>query len=242
MLVVDTNAISLELDGSEIKLEFLGSYSHIWVENIGSSTISVSRTPDIANQDSGVIQRPPKSSVGMQVANSTIYISGDSGTVNVMGTNSAENPFKIVGEGGGGSISGGTTDYNDLDNKPKIGGVTLEGDKSLEDLGISQSEGGSSDVTNVQNKLHVESRTVYVPWNTIFNVNTNIDFKKPMEGTYGVFMNGMFSGSSNVYLVGAQRIYSGKNYCTVIPKTDDMYWSSRGDYTYFTIMCVENLD
>lgn len=32
---------------------------------------------------------------------------------------------------------GGTTDYNDLTNKPSIGGVTLTGNKSLSDLGIA---------------------------------------------------------------------------------------------------------
>lgn len=31
---------------------------------------------------------------------------------------------------------GGTTDYNELDNKPSIEGVTLQGDKTLEELGI----------------------------------------------------------------------------------------------------------
>lgn len=31
----------------------------------------------------------------------------------------------------------GTTDYDDLDNKPQIGGVTLSGNKSLSDLGIT---------------------------------------------------------------------------------------------------------
>lgn len=38
------------------------------------------------------------------------------------------------GIGGGGS--GGTTNYTSLTNKPKINGVTLEGNKSLEDIGI----------------------------------------------------------------------------------------------------------
>ena len=33
-------------------------------------------------------------------------------------------------------IPDGTTDYGDLDNKPSIGGVTLEGNKTLEQLGI----------------------------------------------------------------------------------------------------------
>lgn len=32
---------------------------------------------------------------------------------------------------------GGTSDYNDLSNKPQIGGVTLSGNKSLADLGIT---------------------------------------------------------------------------------------------------------
>ena len=36
--------------------------------------------------------------------------------------------------------SGGTTDYSDLTNKPQINGVTLNGDKSLEDLGIDIEE------------------------------------------------------------------------------------------------------
>ncbi len=41
-------------------------------------------------------------------------------------------------EGSGGG--GGTTDYNALDNKPSINNVTLEGDKTLEDLGIASKE------------------------------------------------------------------------------------------------------
>lgn len=39
-------------------------------------------------------------------------------------------------DNGGGGESGGTQNYNELSNRPSIEGVTLEGDKSLEDLGI----------------------------------------------------------------------------------------------------------
>lgn len=42
--------------------------------------------------------------------------------------------------GGGGG--GGTSNYNDLSNKPKINGVTLDGNKTSDDLNI----GGSVDV------------------------------------------------------------------------------------------------
>lgn len=135
-MIVNSNCISFALSGSEVEVKFVDSFSYMWVENLGSSTIKISRSPNIESQDSGVIQRPPKSSVGMQVTDSTIYISGDSGTINVMGTNSAENPFKITGEGGGGNAIGGVTDYNDLQNRPKINGITLTGDSSFSDLGL----------------------------------------------------------------------------------------------------------
>lgn len=40
---------------------------------------------------------------------------------------------EVIEEGGGG---GGTDDYNQLKNKPTIGGKELEGDMSLEDIGM----------------------------------------------------------------------------------------------------------
>lgn len=43
---------------------------------------------------------------------------------------------EVIEEGGGGSGGEGTTNYNKLSNKPQIGGITLEGNKSLEDLGL----------------------------------------------------------------------------------------------------------
>lgn len=46
------------------------------------------------------------------------------------------------GEGG----SGGTTDYDDLTNKPQIGGVTLSGNKSLADLGIMPDDTTAADL------------------------------------------------------------------------------------------------
>lgn len=43
----------------------------------------------------------------------------------------------IYTQGGGGS---GTSDYNQLSNKPKIENVTLSGNKSLADLGIASAD------------------------------------------------------------------------------------------------------
>ena len=35
-----------------------------------------------------------------------------------------------------GGTGGGTSDYNELENKPQINGVTLTGDKTADDLGL----------------------------------------------------------------------------------------------------------
>lgn len=50
------------------------------------------------------------------------------------------------GSGGGG---GGTTDYEDLDNKPKINNVELNGNKTLSDLGINAESVGALPNTTV---------------------------------------------------------------------------------------------
>ena len=44
---------------------------------------------------------------------------------------------EVIEAGGGGG--GGTTNYNLLQNKPQINGVTLSGDKSADDLHLEQS-------------------------------------------------------------------------------------------------------
>ena len=51
-----------------------------------------------------------------------------------------------VNESGGGS--GGTSDYTDLNNKPKINNVELSGNKSLSDLGITNFSGDYNDLSN----------------------------------------------------------------------------------------------
>lgn len=60
----------------------------------------------------------------------------------------------INGQGGGGT-GGGTTNYNDLTNKPSINDVTLEGNKTSADLNIqsqtTQTDHGTADTTFTMN-------------------------------------------------------------------------------------------
>lgn len=99
---------------------------------------------------------------------------------------------KLYVPAGGGSGEGGTSNYNDLSNKPKINSVELSGNKSATDLGLVASESGkglsSNDYTaseksklagieNEANKTIVEqsltTSTTNVPSSNA--VKTNID-------------------------------------------------------------------
>ena len=47
-------------------------------------------------------------------------------------------------ESGGGGGTGGTTNYNNLSNKPQLNGVTLEGNKTLDQVGVLAKNQGAS--------------------------------------------------------------------------------------------------
>lgn len=68
-------------------------------------------------------------------------------------------------KGGGGS---GTTDYSDLDNKPKINEVELTGNKTLSDLSIQ----GTSD-----NTLNTTDKTIVGAINELYSMITSISQK-----------------------------------------------------------------
>lgn len=72
------------------------------------------------------------------------YVSGGStalclDTGDLFAYHAKSDTWNLLSSGGGGTGTG-TNDYRNLSNKPSINGVTLQGDKSLEDLGIVQQE------------------------------------------------------------------------------------------------------
>lgn len=66
----------------------------------------------------------------------SITVSGEVGETVTIAFKKRGSNWELFRKGGGGS-SEGTTDYEDLDNRPSINGVELSGDKSLTDLGIT---------------------------------------------------------------------------------------------------------
>lgn len=55
--------------------------------------------------------------------------------------------LSLIAAGGGGGGGGGTTNYDLLTNKPQINGVTLQGNKTLAQLGIASATGGFDGMT-----------------------------------------------------------------------------------------------
>ena len=66
----------------------------------------------------------------------TVTKSGKVATITITDKNGTTTAEVHDGDDGGGG-GGGTGDYEDLENLPQIGGVTLKGNKSLHDLGIA---------------------------------------------------------------------------------------------------------
>lgn len=58
----------------------------------------------------------------------------------------------LIKSNSGGGGGGGTSNYNQLENKPQIGGVTLQGNKSLADLGIASANALDNKVDKVNGK------------------------------------------------------------------------------------------
>ena len=71
----------------------------------------------------------------------------------------------LIAQSSGGSR--GTTDYNDLENKPSVGGTTLSGEMTLGDLGYAVDDQLDSESTNpVQNGVIVNALATKLPTST----------------------------------------------------------------------------
>ena len=68
---------------------------------------------------------------------------------------------KVIALYGGGG-SGGTTNYNLLSNKPKVNGVELTGNKTLNDLGLLYTE----DITTASNTWTIQ-HNLKTAWNEL---------------------------------------------------------------------------
>lgn len=79
----------------------------------------------------------------------------------------------------------GSTDYTDLDNKPSINNVTLEGNKTTSELGLF-----SGDYNDLDNKPTIPSEPVIMIGATSENAGSSGYVPQPLAGDQNKFLNG----------------------------------------------------
>lgn len=100
----------LKLSGSEESVEFLSHYHYFHIQNRSSSDISISNQPDISGRTDGVVVVPSGGAVTIHSHNdhNTFYILG-TGDVNVIASDSDNNPYQSASGGGGSSVTASET-------------------------------------------------------------------------------------------------------------------------------------
>lgn len=136
-----------------------------------------------------VSQYPNRRTINDGATTKVVTVGRDEGTVSVEGTplnadtfNDLENRILAAcnGGGGGGGFSG---DYDDLYNRPKINGVTLTGNKTTSDLGISYDDLTDKPVIpTLQSFLNI-----LYPVGTIYTSVSNANPGLTMGGTWTLF-------------------------------------------------------
>lgn len=132
----------ITLSGGETEIAFYHSHNFYHVQNLGTASVKISTAPNISGRDDGLIEIPSGGSATISSGKSNkLYVYG-SGRINVACSDSNNNPFRNAAKGGGGGGTG-VTSYPALTDLPSINGITLLGDKTSKDLGIT-GEGGTS--------------------------------------------------------------------------------------------------
>ena len=98
---------------------------------------------------------------------------------------------KKMGSGGG---VGGTSDYNGLKNKPKINGVELSGEKSLEDIGAVENDQGADNAGKV---LGIRSDGMVIPVDPQGNLEQMVENYYAMRRTGKVYQTKLWKFASN---------------------------------------------
>lgn len=134
MVNMPQNVRTMTLDISEeTRINFSAEYNSVAIRSTG--VVGISEFSDRQIGDSGVLKCKAGESIIYPnlISKKHIYLIGE-GTVEILvGNNLTVNPFKNGGQGGG---SSGTTDYLDLQNKPKLNDIVISGNKTFADYDL----------------------------------------------------------------------------------------------------------
>lgn len=108
--MVNSNVTTIELTGTEQEVRFSLKYPYFWCNNLSDTPVLMSKQSGIAEGADGVVIVPAGGTACTMhgYTDDVVYVSG-TGKVQVMGTYSAFNPFKVAPAAGSG---GGSTGQN----------------------------------------------------------------------------------------------------------------------------------
>ena len=161
------------------------------------------KTSDLTN-DSGYLTQIPEEYVTETELGQKGYVIEDdipeklpspgtltfTGAVNDTYDGSTDKTINIPTGGG----EGGTSDYNALENKPKINGVELLGEKSLEDIGAVENDQGADNAGKV---LGIGSDGMVIPVDPQGNLERTIENYYALRRTGKIYQTKLWKFASN---------------------------------------------
>ena len=95
-----------------------------------------------------------------------------------------EEYLDYIARNGGGGGGGGTTDYNMLNNLPKINGVEIKGDKTLDDLGAQEKLTSGTNIKTINGETLLGSGDITIQGGgDVVKTLTSADLNYPTTGT-----------------------------------------------------------
>lgn len=110
--MIETRNATVALSGTEKAVEFAAAYNYFYIKNDSSDTVYVSMSPNITAGADGVFAVDAGGSCGTAhgYPATKLYLLG-TGSVQVCGTGSADNPFKSASRGGDGKNADKASSY-----------------------------------------------------------------------------------------------------------------------------------
>ena len=163
------NIKTINLTGAETEVHFSGG--NAWLRNDGAAVVYAAKTAGITAGADGVVSIPAGGSAPFYVANGTVYLLG-SGSVQLVGSDYATNPFKGVSTGGAADIVSDAAESITMDNLQ--GGVpfseiVLNGDIVGQDVTLTACGKNLADLSGVDGKLISGISFAYDNGNVVLN-------------------------------------------------------------------------
>ncbi len=220
--MIETRNATVALSGTEKAVEFAAAYNYFYVKNDSSDTVYVSMSPNITAGADGVFAVDAGSSCGTAhgYPATKLYLLG-TGSMQVCGTGSADNPFKSASRGGDGKNADKASSYalNNAADYPLMA-LSLYG-KSVQDG--TPAPDAPVDIVSVGDSGSVEIKTcgknlVYHNVNNTnfdgLSVRSNADGSLTVNGTvangnYEILLNKVYLVKGHKYYIGLKTDKSG---------------------------------